>query len=82
MLVVVGVACRGEAAVLKEAAFPRTQVAALFNSAAARVAVAMSPPRDEVKHKLFEASNLEALPTCLGENVHLHTNSERYLPCS
>src|SRR4051812_5041079 len=27
MLVVVGVACRGEAAVVKEAAFPRTQVA-------------------------------------------------------
>jgi hypothetical protein len=60
MLVVVGVACRGEAAVVKAEAFPRTQVAALFNSAAARVAVAMSPPRDEVKHKLFEASDLEA----------------------
>jgi hypothetical protein len=48
-------------------AFPRTQVAALFNSAAARVAAAMSPPRDEVKHKLFEASGLETLPTHLDE---------------
>ena len=60
ILVVVGVACKTEAAVLKAAVFPRTQVAALFNSVAARVAVAMSPPREEVKHKLFEASNLEA----------------------
>ena len=63
MLVVVGVASRGEAVVVKEVPFPRTQVAALFNSAAARVAVAMSPPRDEAKHKLFEARNLEALST-------------------
>jgi len=62
-LVVVGVASRGEAVVVKEVPFPRTQVAALFNSAAARVAVAMSPPRDEAKHKLFEARNLEALST-------------------
>jgi hypothetical protein len=54
MLVVAGVACRGEAAVVKAVAFPRTQVVAPFNSAAARVAVAMSPPRDVVKHKLFE----------------------------
>lgn len=72
MLVVVGVACRGEAVVLKEVPFPRTQVAALFNSAAARVAVAMSPPRDEVKHKLFEASNLEAfLPASLRLNLRI-----------
>ena len=72
MLVVVGVPCRGEAVVVKEVPFPRTQVAALFNSAAARVAVAMSPPRDEVKHKLFEASNLEALSTCLDETQSPH----------
>src|SRR5271170_7911433 len=75
MLVVVGVACRGEAAVVKEVPFPRTQAAALFNSAAARVAVAMSPPRDEVKHKLFEASNLEAfLPASM--RLNLHTTSK------
>jgi hypothetical protein len=73
MLVVVGVACRGEAAVVKEVPFPRTQAAALFNSAAARVAVAMSPPRDEVRHKLFEASNLEAfLPASMRLNLPHH----------
>jgi hypothetical protein len=81
MLLVVGVACRGEAAVVKAVAFPRTQVAALFNSAAARMAVAMSPPRDEVKHKLFEASDLETfLPTSM--RLNLHTTPKVFALCS
>jgi hypothetical protein len=81
MLVVVGVACRGEAAEVKAVAFPRTQAAALFNSVAARMAVAMSPPRDVVKHKLFEASDLEAfLPALMRLNLQHH--SEGICLCS
>jgi len=67
MLVVVRVACGGEAVVVKEVPSPRTQVAALFNSAAVRVAVAMSLLTDEAKHKPKSNQPLPYHQTTAGE---------------